>query len=115
MSLDLIFLRLIGGICFYTLCILFYEIFLGGYSKGNTPVPIPNTAVKAFSGDGTAGFACGRVARCRVFILEGSRTYVLEPFFVSIWQLLKEVRTPRGAIADDHASNVTIFRTKQFV
>ena len=26
----------------------------GGYSEGETPVPIPNTEVKSFSADGTA-------------------------------------------------------------
>jgi hypothetical protein len=28
--------------------------FLGDFSEGGTPVPIPNTEVKPFSGDGTA-------------------------------------------------------------
>jgi hypothetical protein len=28
--------------------------FSGGYSEEDTPVPIPNTAVKLFSADGTA-------------------------------------------------------------
>ncbi len=31
--------------------------FFGGYSEEETPVPIPNTAVKLFSADGTAGAA----------------------------------------------------------
>jgi len=31
----------------------------GGYSEGVTPVPIPNTAAKPFSGDGTAGLPVG--------------------------------------------------------
>jgi hypothetical protein len=30
---------------------------------GATPVPIPNTEVKTYFGDGTAHFLCGRVAR----------------------------------------------------
>ena len=30
------------------------ELFLGSYSEGVTPVPIPNTAVKSLSADGTA-------------------------------------------------------------
>ena len=29
--------------------------FPGGYSEEDTPVPIPNTAVKLFSADGTTG------------------------------------------------------------
>jgi hypothetical protein len=41
--------------------------FLGGDSEGETPVPIPNTAVKPFSGDGTATSRGGRVARCQEY------------------------------------------------
>jgi len=33
----------------------------GGYGGGDTPVPIPNTAVKPSSADGTAGSPSGRV------------------------------------------------------
>jgi hypothetical protein len=33
------------------------EKLVGGYSVGDTPVPIPNTAVKPHSADGTAGEA----------------------------------------------------------
>ena len=33
--------------------------FPGGYSEEDTPVPIPNTAVKLFSADGTTGYAVG--------------------------------------------------------
>jgi hypothetical protein len=32
---------------------LVFKLF-GGYSEGDTPVPIPNTEVKPFSADGTA-------------------------------------------------------------
>ena len=39
--------------------------FSGDLGEEETPVPIPNTAVKLFSGDGTAAERCGRVARCR--------------------------------------------------
>ena len=39
----------------------------GGYREDVTPVPIPNTEVKSLIGEGTARFAGGRVARCRVF------------------------------------------------
>ena len=38
----------------------------GGYREDVTPVPIPNTEVKSLIGEGTARFAGGRVARCRV-------------------------------------------------
>lgn len=47
-------------------------IFPGDHSEEETPVPIPNTEVKGLSGDGTVGFAYGRVARCRVYFLGGS-------------------------------------------
>src|SRR2546426_11681969 len=39
----------------------------GGDSGGETPVPIPNTAVKPSSADGTARSPCGRVGRRRIF------------------------------------------------
>ena len=38
----------------------------GGDSGGETPVPIPNTAVKPSSADGTARSPCGRVGRRRI-------------------------------------------------
>jgi hypothetical protein len=38
----------------------------GGDGGGATPVPIPNTAVKPSSADGT-GFP-GRVGRCQIYI-----------------------------------------------
>ena len=42
-----------------------YDIrFPGDYSGEATPVPIPNTAVKLSSADGTA-LTCGRVGRCQ--------------------------------------------------
>ena len=41
--------------------------FSGGHREDVTPVPIPNTEVKSLIGEGTARFAGGRVARCRVF------------------------------------------------
>ena len=37
----------------------------GGHSEDVTPVSIPNTEVKSPSGEGTAGVARGRVARCQ--------------------------------------------------
>ena len=37
----------------------------GGYGGGDIPVPIPNTAVKPTSADGTWGFLPGRVGRRR--------------------------------------------------
>ena len=39
--------------------------FSGDHGEKVTPVPIPNTAVKGLIGEGTAGVARGRVARCR--------------------------------------------------
>ena len=41
------------------------ECFSGDHGEKVTPVPIPNTAVKGLIGEGTAGVARGRVARCR--------------------------------------------------
>src|SRR4029453_285517 len=38
----------------------------GGDGGGDTPVPIPNTAVKPSSADGTAWSPCGRVGRRRI-------------------------------------------------
>src|SRR5262249_39566302 len=38
----------------------------GGDGGGETPVPIPNTAVKPSSADGTAWSPCGRVGRRRI-------------------------------------------------
>src|SRR5262249_8271630 len=44
----------------------------GGNGGGETPVPIPNTAVKPSCADGTARSPCGRVGRRRIF-LAGAR------------------------------------------
>ena len=44
-----------------------FSCFPGGHREDETPVPIPNTEVKGLIGEGTAGFARGRVARCRDF------------------------------------------------
>jgi hypothetical protein len=38
----------------------------GGYSEGVTPVPIPNTAVKPFSADGTWAYALGEYVVARI-------------------------------------------------
>ena len=54
-------------------CSQYYESFptsvgfSGGHREKETPVPIPNTVVKGLIGEGTAGVARGRVARCRNF------------------------------------------------
>ena len=48
----------------------FFSIFSGDHSEEVTPVPMPNTEVKGLSGDGTATFGRGRVARRRIFIYE---------------------------------------------
>src|SRR4029453_650336 len=42
----------------------------GGNGGGATPVPIPNTAVKPSSADGTAWSPCGRVGRRRITYAE---------------------------------------------
>src|SRR5664280_1688163 len=44
----------------------------GGYGGGDIPVPIPNTAVKPTSADGTWGFPPGRVGRRRDFLKDCS-------------------------------------------
>ena len=41
--------------------------FSGGHSEGETPLPIPNRAVKPLSADGTWPFRPGRVGRRRFF------------------------------------------------
>ena len=38
----------------FSVCVLSQFEFSGGFSEGEIPVPIPNTAVKPFSADGTA-------------------------------------------------------------
>ncbi len=43
-----------------------FDFLSGGHRENATPVPIPNTEVKSLIGEGTAGFARGRVARCRI-------------------------------------------------
>ena len=47
------------------------QIF-GDHSEEVTPVPIPNTEVKLLSGDGTVALGHGRVARRRIFFLDGA-------------------------------------------
>ena len=41
----------------------------GGDGKKVTPVPMPNTAVKLLSADGSEGFPFVRVGRCRAFTI----------------------------------------------
>jgi len=53
----------------------------GGYSGGDTPVPIPNTEVKPSSADGTAEFLGGRVGRRRILLERGAHLSGL-PFFL---------------------------------
>ena len=56
----------------------------GGHREDVTPVPIPNTEVKSLIGEGTARFAGGRVARCRVFTeLDSERSQALFLFLGS--------------------------------
>ena len=47
---------------------MFLFFIPGDHSEEDTPVPIPNTAVKGLCGDGTVGLARGRVARRQVFV-----------------------------------------------
>lgn len=58
--------------CLKELRSLYVLIFPGDHGEEVTPVPISNTEVKGFSGDGTAANGCWRVARCRDFILARS-------------------------------------------
>jgi hypothetical protein len=45
-----------------------FSTFSGGDSGGVTPDPIPNSAVKPSSADGTIRSPYGRVGRCRIYI-----------------------------------------------
>ena len=55
-----------------------YEInFPGDYGGEATPVPIPNTAVKLSSADGTA-LTCGRVGRCQDLIFSEKTSLLTE-------------------------------------
>ena len=54
--------------------------FPGDHGEDETPVPIPNTEVKGLIGEGTAGFARGRVARRRD-LQPKDRTQVVRSFF----------------------------------
>ena len=47
----------------------------GGNNGEDTPVPIPNTAVKLSSADGTA-VSCGRVGRCQDFLFSRGYLYL---------------------------------------
>ena len=55
-------------------------LLAGGYGEKETPVPIPNTAVKLLSGDGTAAEGRGRVAHCQSFFTAtGLRAIARDP------------------------------------
>ena len=58
------------------------ERFSGDHGEKVTPVPIPNTAVKGLIGEGTAGVARGRVARCRDFFQGAAGRLTCGPLFV---------------------------------
>ena len=63
----------------------------GGDGKKVTPVPMPNTAVKLLSADGSEGFPFVRVGRCRASIKKVSSSD--DAFFLTIFLstiLLKE-------------------------
>ena len=55
--------------------------FPGDYSEEATPVPIPNTAVKLFSADGTAVF-CGRVGRCQELFIFWIYLFMADRFII---------------------------------
>src|SRR5262249_30804239 len=59
----------------------------GGDGGGDTPVPIPNTAVKPSSADGTAWSPCGRVGRRRILSERPRSANRPGPFVVqaSVW------------------------------
>ena len=57
-----------------------FDCFPGGHREDETPVPIPNTEVKGLIGEGTAGFARGRVARRRDFSPKGAEQTARPPF-----------------------------------
>ena len=60
--------------------------FSGGHREDATPVPIPNTEVKSLIGEGTAGFARGRVARCRNFQGASRKTGSLFLHIREVWK-----------------------------
>ena len=60
------------------------SLFPGGYSGGETPVPIPNTEVKPSSADGTSHVLCGRVGRRRDFINEPDPSKEGPGFFIPV-------------------------------
>ena len=72
--------------------------FSGGHREDVTPVPIPNTEVKSLIGEGTARFAGGRVARCRVFTeLDSERSQALFLFLGGTLRVNEPLRGGRGA------------------
>jgi hypothetical protein len=50
--------------------------FSGGDSGGVTPDPIPNSAVKPSSADGTIESLYGRVGRCRILLFNESPNFI---------------------------------------
>ena len=86
-----------------------FDCFPGGHREDETPVPIPNTEVKGLIGEGTAGFARGRVARRRDFSPKGREHPLAAPFFVwklgslEVWRLggAPEVEARAVASGDD--------------
>ena len=80
------------------------RIISGGYGGGDIPVPIPNTAVKPTSADGTWGFLPGRVGRRRDFLkaphcVGGFHIPPLRP--TGLWR----ARTARQSPRDDHCQS----------
>ena len=63
----------------------------GGYGGGDIPVPIPNTAVKPTSADGTWGSPPGRVGRRRDFLKDPHRK-------VGVFRIRRTVRCARRSV-----------------
>jgi hypothetical protein len=62
----------------------FFFRFFGGYSEGETPVPIPNTEVKPFSADGTA-WEAARESRTLPKFIQSKAPWFSKGLFVSVF------------------------------
>ena len=76
--------------------------FSGGHREDVTPVPIPNTEVKSLIGEGTARFAGGRVARCRVFTeFDSERSQALFLFLEGTLRVNEPLRGGGGGLSGE--------------
>ena len=57
------------------------QFCFGGYSGGDTPLPIPNRVVKLTSADDTVSFGNGKVGRRQSIFLIGNQLYVDSLFY----------------------------------